>query len=103
LEHAITICEGGAVALGIQLSRASTLKVGFSLKTREVHMKMIQVAIVSGLIALAGPASAQSMDHTMLGPQDVKWGKAPPSVPLGAEASVLYGDRRLVRASTQAP
>jgi quercetin dioxygenase-like cupin family protein len=55
-------------------------------------MKMIQVAIVSGLIALAGPASAQSMDHKILGPQDVKWAKAPPSVPQGAEASVLYGD-----------
>jgi quercetin dioxygenase-like cupin family protein len=55
-------------------------------------MKIIQVAIVSGLIALAGPASAQSMDHTMLRPEDVKWVKAPPSVPAGAEASVLYGD-----------
>jgi hypothetical protein len=68
-------------------------------------MKMIQGAIVSGLIALAGPASAQGMDHTMLGPQDVKWAKAPPSVPPGAEASVLYGDpvRGLIRASTQAP
>jgi hypothetical protein len=69
-------------------------------------MKMIQVAIVSGLIALAGPASAQGMDHTMLGPQDVKWAKAPPSLPPGAEASVLYGDpgkEVLVRASTQVP
>jgi quercetin dioxygenase-like cupin family protein len=37
-------------------------------------MKMLQVAIVSGLIALAGPTSAQGMDDTMLGPQDVKWG-----------------------------
>ena len=55
-------------------------------------MKMIQAAIASGLIALAGPASAQGTDHTMLGPQDVKWAKAPPSVPPGAEASVLYGD-----------
>jgi hypothetical protein len=53
---------------------------------------MIQGAIVSSLIALAGPASAQGMDHTMLGPQDVKWAKGPPSVPPGAEASVLYGD-----------
>jgi quercetin dioxygenase-like cupin family protein len=55
-------------------------------------MKMIQVAIVSGLIALAGLASAQGMDDKMLGPQDIKWTKAPPSVPPGAEASVLYGD-----------
>jgi hypothetical protein len=55
-------------------------------------MNAIQVAIVSSLIALAGPASAQGTDHTMLGPQDVKWAKAPPSIPPGAEASVLYGD-----------
>jgi quercetin dioxygenase-like cupin family protein len=55
-------------------------------------MKMFQVAIVSGLIALAGSASAQGMDHTTLGPQDVKWSKAPPSIPAGAEASMLYGD-----------
>jgi hypothetical protein len=68
-------------------------------------MKMIQVTIVSGLIALAGLASAQGMDDKMLGPQDIKWTKAPPSVPPGAEASVLYGDPegRLVRASVQAP
>jgi hypothetical protein len=30
-------------------------------------MKMIQMAVVSGLIALAGQASAQGIDHTMLG------------------------------------
>jgi quercetin dioxygenase-like cupin family protein len=55
-------------------------------------MKMVQFAIISGLITLAGPASGQVMDHKMLGPQNVKWAKAPPSVPPGAEASVLYGD-----------
>jgi hypothetical protein len=55
-------------------------------------MKIIQVAIVFGLIASVGPASAQGADHTTLGPQDVKWAKAPPSIPPGAEASVLYGD-----------
>jgi len=55
-------------------------------------MKMIQAAIVSSLIALAGPASSQGMDHTMLTAQEIKWAKGPPSVPAGAEASVLYGD-----------
>ena len=55
-------------------------------------MKKIQVAIVFGLITLASAASPQGGDHKMLGPQDVKWAKAPPSVPPGAEASVLYGD-----------
>jgi hypothetical protein len=69
------------------------------------NMKMIQVAIVSALIALAGPASAQSIDHTMLGPHDVKWAKAPPSVPPGLKRaySTATPGSRLVRASTQAP
>jgi quercetin dioxygenase-like cupin family protein len=55
-------------------------------------MKMIPFAIISGLIALAASASGQGMDHKMLGPQDMKWVKAPPSVPPGAEASVLFGN-----------
>src|SRR5262249_15508658 len=89
LRHWSTPCEGGdSFALRDRIRRRSWVWS----ETWEDHMKMIQVAIVSGLIALAGPASAQGMDHTMLGPQDVKWAKAPPSVPPGAEASVLYGD-----------
>jgi quercetin dioxygenase-like cupin family protein len=36
-------------------------------------------------------ASAQD-GHKMLSPQEIKWAPAPPSIPLGAEAVVLYGD-----------
>lgn len=54
--------------------------------------KVMRVAIVCGLVALAGAASSQGTDHKMLGPQEIKWVKAPPSVPPGAEASTLYGD-----------
>jgi quercetin dioxygenase-like cupin family protein len=36
--------------------------------------------------ALAGDA------HTMVGPNDVKWGPAPKVLPAGAEAAVLFGD-----------
>jgi quercetin dioxygenase-like cupin family protein len=77
----------GTAPLGVGVDVVPTKR-----RTAMRNMKMIQVAIVSALIALAGPASAQSIDHTMLGPHDVKWAKAPPSVPPGAEASVLYGD-----------
>jgi quercetin dioxygenase-like cupin family protein len=31
-------------------------------------------------------------EHTIVSPQDVKWGPAPASIPPGAEAAVLYGD-----------
>ena len=31
-------------------------------------------------------------EHKLIPPQDVKWGPAPPSVPPGAQAAVLYGD-----------
>lgn len=55
-------------------------------------MKAIQVVLISCTITFASPALSQGTDHRLLGPQDVKWMKAPPSMPAGAEASVLYGD-----------
>jgi quercetin dioxygenase-like cupin family protein len=30
--------------------------------------------------------------HTVLSPPEIKWGPAPPSIPPGAQAAVLYGD-----------
>jgi quercetin dioxygenase-like cupin family protein len=44
-----------------------------------------------GLALLSGSAIGQS-EHKLTPPQDVKWGPAPPSVPSGAQAAVLYGD-----------
>ncbi len=45
------------------------------------------------ILGLAGLASAQTMSgHQLLTPQEIKWGPAPPSVPPGAQAAVLYGD-----------
>ena len=57
-------------------------------------MKIVLPVLVVSVIAVAFPltASAQTMDHTIVSPQDIKWGKAPPSIPPGAEAAVLYGD-----------
>jgi quercetin dioxygenase-like cupin family protein len=46
-----------------------------------------------GLAALAASAVGQETgEHKLITPQDVKWGSAPPSVPPGAQAAVLYGD-----------
>jgi len=51
------------------------------------------VALAFGVALLSGSSSGQQAgDHTVLSPQDVKWGAAPPSLPPGAQAAVLYGD-----------
>jgi quercetin dioxygenase-like cupin family protein len=48
---------------------------------------------VFGLAALPGSAVAQQPgEHKLIPSQDIKWGPAPPSVPAGAQAAVLYGD-----------
>ncbi len=58
-------------------------------------MRVLQTLVIGviGLAAAASTASAQTMDqHKLIPPQDIKWGPAPPSVPAGAQAAVLYGD-----------
>jgi quercetin dioxygenase-like cupin family protein len=46
-----------------------------------------------GLAALVGSAVGQETgEHKLISPQDIKWGPAPPSLPPGAQAAVLYGD-----------
>jgi quercetin dioxygenase-like cupin family protein len=53
-------------------------------------------ALVIAVAALAGAAStapADTMDgHTIVAPEDVKWGPAPAVLPPGAEVAVLFGD-----------
>jgi quercetin dioxygenase-like cupin family protein len=44
------------------------------------------------LAAVPLPAGAQTMEHQLISPNDVKWGAAPPSLPAGAQAAMLYGD-----------
>jgi quercetin dioxygenase-like cupin family protein len=57
-------------------------------------MKIAYSMLLSSAVALAGVASMASAQdgHKMLSPQEIKWGPAPPSIPPGAEAVVLYGD-----------
>jgi len=59
-------------------------------------MKVASLILAGGVIALTGSLStalAQTADeHKVVTPQELKWGPAPPSVPSGAQATVLYGD-----------
>ena len=59
-------------------------------------MHVVFGVALSGAVALSGVMSlalAQGTDgHTMLAPHEIKWAAAPPSIPPGAEAAVLYGD-----------
>lgn len=42
--------------------------------------------------AAAAQAGEHPEVHTILTPQEIKWSAAPPVIPKGAEASLLYGD-----------
>jgi quercetin dioxygenase-like cupin family protein len=57
-------------------------------------MKIVLSLLVGSVmsVAVALPAGAQTMDHSIVSPQDIKWDKAPASIPPGAESAVLYGD-----------
>ena len=56
----------------------------------------IALSTLITVIACAGVAStaaAETMDgHTVVSPQEIKWGPAPAVLPSGAEAAVLFGD-----------
>jgi quercetin dioxygenase-like cupin family protein len=47
-------------------------------------------AVMFMVLVLAG--QAQSTQHVMMAPADMKWGPAPPGLPAGAQATVLAGD-----------
>jgi quercetin dioxygenase-like cupin family protein len=56
-------------------------------------LNIAAMTAVGFAMALSGSAVAQhSGEHKLIAPQDIKWGPAPPSVPPGAQAAVLYGD-----------
>jgi len=48
-------------------------------------------ALVGALVCCFTPAVAMD-DHTILKPNDVKWGPGPASIPKGAQAAAIYGD-----------
>jgi quercetin dioxygenase-like cupin family protein len=56
----------------------------------------IALPTLLAVVAVAGVASTAPADpmkeHTIVSPQEVKWGPAPAVLPPGAEAAVLFGD-----------
>jgi quercetin dioxygenase-like cupin family protein len=56
----------------------------------------ITLPTLIAVLALAGAAStalAETMEgHTIVSPQEIKWGPAPAVLPPGAQAAVLFGD-----------
>ena len=62
--------------------------------SREELMKRTLFALIAGVAIAYGSAALGEMidTHKVFLPQDIKWGAAPPSLPAGAEAAVLYGD-----------
>ena len=63
--------------------------------TQEVIMKIALPTLIAA-IAVAGVATTAPADpmkgHTIVPPQEIKWGPAPAVLPAGAEAAVLFGD-----------
>src|SRR5262245_50323927 len=56
---------------------------------------LLNIATMTAIVlaSLAGSAIGQETgEHKVISPQDIKWGPAPPSLPAGAQAAVLYGD-----------
>jgi len=55
----------------------------------------IALPTLIAVVALAGVAStaaAETDGHTIVAPQEIKWGPAPAVLPPGAEVAVLFGD-----------
>lgn len=60
---------------------------------RFVMKRLLSIAVGCTLLAAVPfTAGAQTTDHQLMTPNDMKWGAAPPSLPPGAQAVVLYGD-----------
>lgn len=59
-------------------------------------MRRSLLLVAAALIVSASPCSSGSAgsgsEHTMLEPEEMKWGAGPQALPPGAEAVVLYGD-----------
>ena len=60
----------------------------------EEFMKRARVILMIGVVLACGSAAVAETvgTHKVYLPPDIKWGPAPPSLPAGAEAAVLFGD-----------
>jgi quercetin dioxygenase-like cupin family protein len=58
---------------------------------RDAHFALVTAATMLLVVGVGGSALATD-DHKIISAQEIKWAAAPPSIPAGAEAAVLYGD-----------
>jgi quercetin dioxygenase-like cupin family protein len=54
--------------------------------------KVTTITLLGFALLPTSAVSQQSGEQKLIPAQDIKWGAAPPSVPSGAQAAVLYGD-----------
>lgn len=58
-----------------------------------VAVSLTVIAAAAALAAMLGAvANAETPHHTVVRADDIKWGAAPPSLPPGAQAAVLFGN-----------
>jgi quercetin dioxygenase-like cupin family protein len=57
----------------------------------KIALPTLIAAVAVACVASAAPAGTMK-GHTIVPPQEIKWGPAPAMLPPGAEAAVLYGD-----------
>lgn len=55
------------------------------------HLLYAAAIAIVGLAVLPGSARGQAGEHKLITPQEMQWGSAPPSVPPGAQATVMDG------------
>jgi quercetin dioxygenase-like cupin family protein len=86
-----TVFEKGVIFYHRQEATLRGKAMREALKSRMASAVAIGLAVA---VAVFGPkAFAQASDgHAVLGASDIKWSPAPPSIPAGAQAAVLYGD-----------
>ena len=56
-----------------------------------MKLMLSALTLATACAACTLPVAAAD-EHKIVAPNDVKWSPAPPSIPKGAEAAVLYGD-----------
>jgi quercetin dioxygenase-like cupin family protein len=57
-----------------------------------VKVARIVLVAVSALLGGASPGLGDGAPHRVFTPDRIEWGPAPPGLPPGSEAAVLYGD-----------
>src|SRR5215475_3552339 len=72
---------------------AEVSKKGGVTMSRHILLNIAAMTAIGLGVSLAGVAVGQETgEHKVISPQDIKWGPAPPVLPSGAQAAVLYGD-----------